>query len=205
MIDPKKHEPLIATSNVGVFFDVETTGIPDWKIQSDDPSQPHLTQIAAIAVDLNTRETINSIDLLVQPCGWVIPQECVDLNGITTDYAYANGMPEEMIISLFLAFWQSHKRFAYNTTFDNRLIRIATKRYFDEKVQDLWKSGPYECQMIAARKHLGGKNPKLAVAYKEICGKELVGAHTAMQDTKACMEIYFKLKDLNAESGDIFQ
>ena len=169
MTDPQIHAPMIVTANTGVFFDLETDGIPNWKIPSDDPAQPHITQIGAIVVDLNTRETINSIELLVKPDGWTIPQECVDLNGITTEYAMEYGMPEEMVISLFLAFWSGYKRFAYNTTFDNRIIRIATKRYFDEAVQDMWKNGPYECQMIASRKHLGGKNPKLHVALKEIC------------------------------------
>ncbi len=205
MIDPTKHAPLIVSTNIGVFFDTETTGIPDWKIPSGDPKQPHLTQIAAIVVDLNTRETINSIDLIVQPNGWEIPQECADLNGITTQYAKAHGMPEEMVVGLFLALWSGHKRFAYNTTFDNRIIRIATKRYFEAAAQDLWKAGPYECQMMAARKFLGGKNPKLHVALKEICGTDLVGAHTAMADTIACKDIYFALQDKNAEAGDMFK
>ena len=205
MNDQLKAQLLPIPQSIGIFFDVETTGIPDWKIPSDDPSQPHLTQLAAIAVDLNTRSIINSIELIVKPDGWEIPQECVDLNGIHTEYAKFAGMPEVQVIEIFLTMWGGHKRFAYNATFDNRLIRIGTKRYFNEKDQESWKAGQYECQMIAARKHLGGKNPKLEVAYKEICGKELVGAHTAMADTLACKDIYFALQDINAEAGDMFK
>lgn len=205
MSDTMKALPLPIPDAIGVFFDTETNGLPVWGTPSGGDDQPHLVQLAAVAVNLQTREIVNSIDLIVKPQGWEIPQECVDLNGITTEYATAMGLPEVQVLEIFLSMWNSYKRFAYNTTFDNRIIRIGTKRYFNEQDQEIWKAGEYECQMIASRKHLGGKNPKLAHAYKEICGKELINAHTAMADALACMEIYFALQDINAEPGDVFK
>lgn len=191
--------------NLGMFFDTETTGIPDWKKPSGGDDQPHLVQIAAIVADLDTREVINTLDIVISPENWEIGQEVIDVHGITEEYARKVGYNEKLALDFFLTFWAGMKRFAYNTTYDNRIIRIGTKRYFDEGIQDTWRSGAYECQMQAARKFLGGKQPKLAAAYLAICGKELVNAHEAMADTRACMEIYFALQDKDIEAGDMFK
>lgn len=189
-----------------VTFDTETNGMVSWKEKSEGDNQPHIVQIAALRVDEVTRQTKQSLDIIIKPVTWDIDQEMTDIHGITKEYAMDVGVPEDLAIEMFLAFHEGcSKRLAYNTTFDNRIIRIGIKRYIGDKVADKWKAEPYECQMIASRKHMGGKNPKLAAAYQEICGKELVNAHTAMADTVACMDIYFALQDIQAESGDVFK
>jgi len=180
-----------------IFFDTETTGIPDWKIQSDDEKQPHMVQLAAVKVDKESKEIISSIDLIIKPTEWVIPQETIDIHGITNDHAMEVGMSEKNALAIFLEFWGGSKRIAFNTTFDNRIIRIATKRYANESIIDNWKAGDYECAMIKARKIMGGKNPKLSAAYKHFTGKDLENAHTAMADALACMSIYFAIEDDN--------
>jgi DNA polymerase-3 subunit epsilon len=182
-------------SNLIIGLDTETTGIPDWQKPSGDDCQPHLTQLAAVVMEEDTRKIIQSMDVIIKPDGWVIPPECVELNGITTEYAMEVGIPEQVAIDMFMCLWNHRLRVAFNTTFDNRIIRIATKRYMSEEIQNDWKGGKYECAMIAARKDMGGKNPKLVDAYKHYTGKELEGAHTAMADTLACMEVYFAIKD----------
>ena len=178
-----------------IFFDTETTGIPDWKIQSGDEKQPHIVQLAAVKVDEETKEIKDTIDLIIKPTEWVIPQETIDVHGITNDHAMDVGIHEKEALIIFLDFWSGLKRIAYNTTFDNRIIRIATKRYASESIIDNWKTGDYECAMIKSRKVMGGKNPKLAAAYKHFTGKDLENAHTAMADTLACMEVYFSITE----------
>jgi len=180
-------------NNLIIAFDTETTGLPDWKIPSDDPSQPHIVQLAAGLFDVETKKMIQSIDVIVKPDGWEIPQEVSEIHGITTEYANKVGVPEEVALDIFLALWSERKRIAHNTTFDNRIIRIATKRYKSEDVQVLWKAAEYECTMMESRKILGGKYPKLEEAYSHFLGKELVDAHTAFADMRACAEIYWAL------------
>ncbi len=86
------------------------------------------------------------------------------------------------------------ERVAYNKTFDQRIIRIAMKRYMSEECIEKWAvKDDHHCAMRMAQKELGGKNPKLVDAYKAICGKDLVNAHSAMADTLAAQEIFFKL------------
>lgn len=196
-------QPIPAPARTGLFFDTETTGIPDWKIPSNDPAQPHMTQLAAILANLDTREPISSMNVVIYPDSWAIPQEVVDVNGVNSTYARKVGVNEEVALRLFLEMWQrADTRMAYNTTFDNRIICIAIKRYLDEATAALWKSADYECQMVAAKKHLGVKSIRLEAALQAICGRDLPDAHDAMADTQACMDIYFALQ-AEGSSGDI--
>jgi DNA polymerase-3 subunit epsilon len=98
-------------------------------------------------------------------------------------------------VDMLMAMCEGRKRVAFNTTFDNRIIRIATKRFFPEEIQDAWKAGEYECAMILHKKTVGGKQPKLVDAYRHWTGNELADAHNAMADTLAAMEVYFACKE----------
>jgi len=180
-----------------IFFDTETSGIPNWKEPSGGEGQPHIVQLAAVVVDINSREITDSMDVIVEPKGWKIDQDTIDIHGITMDHALEVGVPEEEVLQTFLTMWRGKKRVSFNTTFDNRIIRIATKRYTEENIIDEWKAGDYECAMIKSRKIMGGKNPKLSAAYKHFTGKDLENAHTAMADALACMSIYFAIEDHN--------
>lgn len=70
-----------------LFFDTETTGIPDFKSPSDAPHQPHLVEVAALVIDEDTRQVINGFHSMVRPDGWTIPDEVAAIHGITTERA----------------------------------------------------------------------------------------------------------------------
>jgi DNA polymerase III subunit epsilon len=178
-----------------VVLDCETNGIPDWKMPSDSEHQPHLVQLAAHLVEVESRKVVQTIDLIIKPEDWVITQETIDIHGITNEHAMEVGIPEKQALEILLALCAGRKRVAFNTTYDNRIIRIATKRYCSEEVINAWHQGEYECAMIASRKIMGGKQPTLAEAYKHFTGKEIQNAHTAIGDVNACMEVYFAVKD----------
>ena len=86
---------------LALFYDTETTGFPSSK-ELDHPDQPHLVQIAAHVVDVDSRKVINSIDLTVKPDGWDIPEKASDIHGITTELASAVGVSERFAIAAFL-------------------------------------------------------------------------------------------------------
>lgn len=187
-----------------LFYDTETTGLPNWNVPSEDESQPHLVQLAAILADAETKEVIQSIDLIIKPEGWEIPDEVAEIHGITTEKALEVGVPEGFAVIMLHLMRGKADRVAHNRTFDQRIIRIGMKRYMSEEAIEAWaEKDDHECTMLMAKPIMkmepkgryGYKSPKLEEAYKHFTGKDLENAHTAMADAKACMEIYFAMKE----------
>lgn len=205
-----------------LVFDTETTGLPDFKAPSEAPHQPHIVQLAALLVDPDSRATIASMDVIVRPDGWTIPNEVTAVHGITTERAAAVGVPEKLAIEMFMELWAGRSRVAHNQQFDARIIRIALKRYIDDpriegdgQVSDLWKVGPAECTALLSSPHCNlepseaqrkktnfkRKTPNLGEAYRHFTGRELENAHSAMADVVACRDVYFAIKDFEGVPG----
>lgn len=191
-----------------LFYDTETCGLPLWKEPSDHPNQPHIVQLAAKLVDLETREVLASLDVIVKPDGWVIPQEVTNIHGITTERALAEGIAEKDAVEQLLALWQGAELVGHNESFDRRMVRIAIKRHLDPltvegqpPVSDQWKAATATCTCWKARPHTQlpkNKLPKLTEAYQHFFGKPMEGAHTAMGDVAGCMAVFFAIKDAEA-------
>lgn len=181
-------------------YDTETTGLPNWKEPSGDPSQPHLVQIAGLVASTETRKVIASVDLIIRPDGWEIPKETSDIHGITTEYALEHGVSEDEAYAVFMSLWGGKFRIAHNRTFDQRLLRIAAKRYGTKAEQDEWANkDTHDCTMWLSRTAMGMKKPpRLEEAYLHYTGKKLENAHSALADAQACLDVYFALLDTGA-------
>ncbi len=196
-----------------LFFDTETTGLPSNSLADYDDDQPHLVQLAACLVDLQTRQTISSIDLMVKPAGWVIPAATTAIHGITTEQASACGVPESMAVELLLTLGQGVMRVAHNLAFDDHIVRIALARHFfdegDEWDKHPQASGyctmaaatpvlclPASARMVAAGHGHKHKSPRLSEAYQHFTGQPMTRAHNAMADVQACMAVYFAMQDM---------
>lgn len=194
--------------NLKLFFDTETTGLPDFKAPSESAHQPHIVQLAALLVDMDTRETIQSMDVICRPDGWTIPDEVAAVHGITTEHAAEVGIPEHLAVSMFMELWAGRARVAHNEQFDARIVRIALMRFHSEEAADIWKSGPTECtarlatpicalpptEKMKAVGRFHHKTPNLGEAYRHFTGKGLENAHSAMADVMACRDVYFAIK-----------
>lgn len=195
-----------------LFYDTETTGLPNWSAPSEDPSQPRITQLCAELVDDDTGEVYAALNTLIQPDGWTIPADLEALTGITTDKARAVGAPMAAVLPMFVHLWQRCEvRIAHNESFDMRMVRIELMRHTDlSGLADPWKAGKAFCtqakstpilklpptpKMIAAgRNH--HKSANLGEAYQHFTGLPLAGAHNAAVDVAACKTVYFALKAL---------
>jgi len=178
-------------------FDTETTHLPLWKEPSDHVDQPHLVELAAIMVDPVTLKPIVTMDVIIKPDGWTWDEnsEAFKKHGITVEQAMDEGIPEIEAVDQFLALYEkSVLRVAHNTTFDNRIVRIALKRYRPDAVTDeVWKNKEsYYCTMLHHTKAHGGKCPTLEEALLFYTGRELENAHRALPDTQACLDIYIE-------------
>ncbi len=179
--------------------DTETNGMISWKEPSESEHQPHCVQLAALRVDPTTQDVLEQMDVIIKPDGWIIPQETIDIHGITMERAMDEGIPEVDALDMYMALHSKcGLRVFHNSTWDNRILRIMLKRFRPDLVTDEeWKDASrYYCTMVQYSKHFGGKWPKLAEAYEFLFNEKFENAHSAMGDTKACMRIYFKLQEL---------
>lgn len=202
--------------NLRLFYDTETSDMVDWKKPSGGEQQPHLVQLAAYLVNVEQRRILQSMDVIIKPEGWEFAEEAYKTHGISPSYAAMVGIPEKAALSMFLNLWsiggQRIATVAHNRTFDQRIIRIGTKRYFGEGIQDAWytkgDSTGHECTMLLAKpimklppkSRYGYKKPSLVEAYKFFTGKQLVNAHSASADALACMEVWYGIHDGITES-----
>lgn len=191
--------------NTALFYDTETTGLPLFKEPSEHHDQPHIVQLAACLVDLDSRNTIASMDVIIKPEGWTIPDDVAAIHGITTELATEVGIPEEMAIDMLMALWAQRLRIGHNESFDARIIRIAQSR-FGKSESELteWKVGTAECTCWMSRPHTKpekNKLPKLGEAYQHFIGKPLENAHSAMADVQGCIAVYFAIKDAELQAA----
>jgi DNA polymerase-3 subunit epsilon len=188
-----------------LFYDTETTGLPNWKLPSEDPSQPHITQLAAELWDEASDTVFGFMDRIIKPNGWTIPDDVAALTGITTERAEAEGIPIADAFEEFLDLWQrSTFRCGHNETFDMRMVRIELIRDGRRNTADVWKAGPAFCtqskstkiinlpptEKMKAAKRFHAKSPNLGEAYKHFTGMALDGAHNAAVDLAACKTVY---------------
>ena len=196
--------------NLALFYDTETTDLLIDSLPPYHPNQPHIVQLAACLVDLDTRNTVMSMDLIVKPDGWTIPDETIAIHGITNEFAHAVGFSESYVLGLFMRMHKLCKvRIAHNEPFDAAIIFTALLRDDHRAPKKVMNKTAAECtgalakpimqlppseKMIAAGE-TGFKRPSLIEAYKYFTGKDHVGAHNAMADVEACKAIYFEIKD----------
>lgn len=189
-----------------LFFDLETTGVYDFKLPADDPSQPRVVELAAVLCDdqAGVRDRYTEI---VKPDGWTIPDGAAKVHGITTARAIAEGRPIAEVMDAFDALiGKAQLLAAYNLRFDDKGVRSERRRLGRP---DGFGTIPVFCCMrgatplcklerTAKMKKAGFdkfKTPNLGEAVKILLGRDHVGAHGAMADTLATKDIYFACRD----------
>lgn len=199
--------------NLAAFYDTETTGLPLFKEPSEHPGQPHIVQLGACLVDLDTRLIVSTLDVIVKPDGWLIPDEVAAIHGITTEHAADVGVPESLAVEMLLEMVGDRLRIAHNEQFDARIVRIACMRHFEPTQADEWKGGKSACTALLStpilklpptdRMKAAGfnkfKTANLGEAVLHFTGKPLENAHSALADVHGCMAVWFGIQDLQAQ------
>jgi DNA polymerase-3 subunit epsilon len=191
-----------------IIFDTETTGLPDFKARSADPTQPHLVQLALLLFD-DAGVEIEHDCMIIRPDGWVIPEDTTAIHGISHERAMDAGIPEKDAAWLFLL-WQARAtlRVAHNESFDRRILRIAlTRAGIERDVIEATEARPSYCtcnaatpivnlppsEKMLAKNMRMPKSASIAEATKHFFGEEIEGAHDALVDARACARLYFRL------------
>jgi DNA polymerase-3 subunit epsilon len=215
-----------------ILLDTETSGLPNFRAQSDDPSQPHMLQLAALKIEMVDEglPTFTEFNHFVKPEGWEVDERLVgddgkptafSIHGISNEKLHAVGRPLAEIMDEFDAEFLAwaDEALAYGAGFDRRILRIAAMRRWGRTGHPRMGAAPlpWFCiletvkpiidlppteKMMAAG--FGGKPkpPKLAEAYRFAFGKELEGAHDAMVDLRATFDLW---KWVRAKHGGEFK
>lgn len=196
-----------------LFFDTETTGIPLNGVDISDPRQPRIVQLAAELVS-DEGEVLRSISAIIKPDGWSsIPEGAQKAHGISFERCMDEGRCMKEVLAEFNEMKASaHSRAAYNISFDKRLLIREAKFHgvdhdsskFDESsycvmkmITPIVKMAPTQKMLAAGYKK--NKSPKLIEAYEYCFGKPFEGAHDAMNDVRACREVFFFIRDNHAD------
>lgn len=85
------------TINDVLFFDTETTGIPErsWEWHTDYAKYPHVVQMAWI-------HGCKVESHIIRPDGWEIPEDAIKVHGITMERAMNEGEPFAAIVDRFI-------------------------------------------------------------------------------------------------------
>lgn len=176
-----------------LFFDTET---------SADKEQ-RLVQLAAILTDDEGRE-VQSVNLIIKPIDFYISKEATAIHGISQEHAFKFGVPLRSVLTIFCELACSAQEIiAHNINFDKKVICDEFSRGMNREniLTEVFKNT--FCTMniltpickISHPSRGGYKWPKLQEAYQYAFGEQFDGAHNALNDVRACMRLYFWLKE----------
>lgn len=174
-----------------LFLDTETTGFKKGGELIQD-GQGRVCQIAMILADRNGK-TLAEFQSLIKPYMWDVGDATHNYYGLSYEDCEKYGVTQIAFMRIFRELSSSCSEIvAHNAKFDKGMMDVETAYREVEPI-----STPWNCTMIT-NKHItdNGKWPKLDFTLKHYTGKDLVGAHDAMADTRACRDIYFAMRGI---------
>lgn len=190
-----------------LFYDTETSGLPNKRQLSNLDVQPHIMQLAFSLYDDERRPVFEVSTLVALPEWATCSPEALNTHGITPELTRKYGMNPDA--ALRLLGWAANRAdlcVAHNEKFDLQLLefaalRLATKSPLTDRKTfctmeastNILKLPPTERML---KYGMGPyKNPKLSECWSFFFGEELSGAHDALVDTRGCARVYYHLLD----------
>lgn len=179
-----------------LFLDTETTGKPkNYNApMSDVDNWPRLVQLGYIIQD-DDGKMVNENEFIVQPNGFVVPEEASNIHGVTQEKAVRYGLPIENVIDTIGAWIKMcDVVVGHNTPFDVNVIGAehwrlyATNPFEGKRIVDTMRSGTDFCQLPG--NYGKYKFPKLSELYQKLFNEEMGAAHTALQDIQNTAKCY---------------
>lgn len=179
-----------------LIFDTETTGMVQFRRPPEDPSQPDLIQLGMLLVDCRDWKAYAKHSLLVQLApGVTIDPGAKEAHGISEEDCERFGVAPIVACSLFnQACMQADIIVAHNLSFDASIMKTALYRIgnkphrLDGRQQVCTKEATTDVLKLPGK--YGYKWPTLAEAYLHYTGEEIEGAHDALVDTEACLQVF---------------
>lgn len=187
-------------------FDTETSGFILAKEKPDHPGQPHLVELGCVLYGHDNIERI-TINLVVKPDGWFIPTSASNVHGITTEIAHDLGIPLIAVLAVFSNLVKmSDRQVGHNIDFDLKVLMAAFYRVnkpfppvnplCTKDLADPITRLPPTAKMISTGYGHKTKVPTLTECIKILFDENLVGAHGALTDARACGRVLFEIERL---------
>lgn len=171
-------------SNELVFFDLETTGFDEKDL---------ITEIGAVRLKRGAEslERFSVLFTVDRP----IPQEVVEITGITDQLLKEQGQPFYIAFAKFKEFVRDSDLFAYNVRFDRKFIVSLTKKY------NITFSNYMGDSMLVCRKAFNLKGRKLSDLAEHL-GINYEGAHRADVDSEIGLRCFIAALNELEQMGD---
>lgn len=182
-----------------LFFDTETTGLPkNWNAPVTDlDNWPRLVQLAYMACDAEGG-VLASVDALIKPAGFAIPEEASKIHGITTERALKEGRGLVEVLKEFRALLDRTRcLIAHNISFDEKIVGAEFLR---AGMPDIPASVIKICTMHGATEYCaipgsrGYKWPRLAELHRKLFAEDFDRAHNAAADVAATVKCFWELR-----------
>lgn len=188
-----------------LFFDTETSGFINKKLQYNDPDQAWCIQIGAI---LSTKDKIyQEMNVLIKSDGRTIHPKAQEVHGISVEQADKEGLPELEAINKFGSLMRKSEAIVcHNYDFDWAYVYQMMQRNLDQMTDEarsaFYLDLPSYCTMKSQEvkqfcdlKNKAGriKWPKLIELHEKLFGFGFDNAHDAFADIKATRDCYFEL------------
>lgn len=173
-----------------IVNDCETTGLMNFKLPADDPTQPRIASLAMILVDADLKIE-QEHPCFIKPDGWELSEEIKKLTGLTMEKLEAEGIPIVDALKIYADGIKAGRiSVSHNHQFDGKMIRGEFRR---AGLDDLFEQTRNICTMraltsvckIPPNGNRGGyKFPKLS----EACvffGMQEFGDHSSLNDARA--------------------
>lgn len=195
---------------MNLIFDTETTGLADFRLPQVHLAHPRMVSLAAILTDTDGAE-ISMMSAIIYP-EMAIPKQASAIHGITTERARQCGVPLVCALSMFCQMAaKADALVAHNIEFDLRIIR--TELYRVSRFDRLKDMMPF-CTMHASKPickipgKRGHKWPSLDEAHRHFFSEGFSGAHSALEDARACARVYQAIQSHQhpaIEQGELFE
>jgi DNA polymerase III epsilon subunit-like protein len=182
-----------------LFFDTETTGLPrSWNAPVTDLANwPRLVQLAYMAYDADGNR-LASVDAIVKPVGFTIPEETSRIHGITTGRALKEGRDLIEVLREFRALLdRTRYLIAHNISFDEKIVGAEFLR---NGMPDIPASVIKICTMHSTTEYCeipgnrGYKWPKLMELHHKLFAEDFDLAHNAAADVAATVKCFWELR-----------
>lgn len=188
-----------------LFFDTETTGVPlNYKAHYTDTNNfPRIVQLSWLLYN-DLEEEISFSDHIIKPEGFKIPQDVIDIHGISNEIAETKGYELKKVLNKFYTDVNlCDVMIGHNISFDENVVMCEYVRMNAQKYAEKIDTRQKVCTMLSTTKFCDLKNknnglkwPKLIELYLKLFGEDFDNQHNALNDVRATARCFFELKRL---------